>query len=537
MFGKKLKPITLLLLLGFVVVPLLVTPWALDPFEIDKVILARIIGVAAFVLFATKKGLSWMKVLDYRDPGFWYILLVVWSIIATIFSINPFRSVFGSMLRGGGLLTVLCAFGLYLGLRSYGKLSDKTKLKLTLAIAYTTGVMLLLSIAQYFLHSHLYVDVLLITTGKPFQLLRIPGTFGHPLYFGIYLVTTLPFAHYALQKSKNKINITLVPIIILASFIGIYFTRARIAMIAAAFLVAVYIFSKLKKYRTLIITNSVIILAAVLLLSSSAQQTIIRSESLFVRWQEWKFATPVNLQSPFFGYGFETYDMISINRERDPRELNNGLSDRLHNVWLENSWNIGFPGLIIFLILMITSLCILYKKRKDPWAAAVGLSLFMYIIVMQTSFDFSFTYILFPFLLSQAVILEAKPIGSRKNLDSIGRTSLQNDALMRSHAKMRYGLVVFTTALLITPSITNAMMFRAKDYLATGQFEKEINLYQKAQKINPTWPELLIAEAEAWHGLTVLQPENEEHHHDQSKQLLKKAQSRGWPWYVKASFE
>ncbi len=509
---KKSAAIKLLLVGCLVLLPLLITPWALDPFEIDKVILARIIGAVAFILFVTKKGTSWIPKLDYKDPGFWYLMLIAWSIIATIFSINPFRSTFGSMLRGGGLLTILCSFGLYVGLRSYGALSEKTKQNIALYATYTSGAIIVLSFFQYLAQSHLYVDVELVTTGAPFQLLRIPGTFGHPLYFGIYLAAMLPMAYYAYKTSKKQI----IPIIIAASYIAIYFTRARIAMIAASILAIIFILTKLKKYKKIIITNAVVLGAAILIISPSLQQTIIRPESLFVRMQEWQFATKTNLESPIFGYGFETYDEISISRDRHPHELDDGLADRVHNIWLDTSWNIGFPGLI-FLIGLFSAAYYMLRRTKDSWEKMIGLSLLTYLIVMQTSFDFSFTYLLFPFLLSQIT-----PLKQSRDLDR---------GIMRG-----FGVVVFAL-LLSTPAISNAMMFKGIDYLTTGEFEKEAKLYQNAQKINPTWPDISMAEAESWYARSVVEPENIEENKQKAKQLMEKARKRGLPLYYKASFE
>ena len=492
----------------FVLLPLLVTPWALDPFEIDKVIMARIIGAVAFVLFVTKKGTQWIAKLDYKDPGFWYLMLIAWSIVATLFSINPFRSTFGSMLRGGGLLTILCAFGLYVGLRSYGTLAEKTKQNISLYSTYTTGVMIVLSFFQYLAQNHLYVNVELVTTGAPFQLLRIPGTFGHPLYFGMYLALMLPMAYYAYKTSKKQI----IPIIIAASYIAIYFTRARIAMIAAIILAIIFILTKLKKYKKIIITNAIVLGAAILIISPSLQQTIIRPESLFVRMQEWQFAAKTNLERPIFGFGFETYDEASISRDRHPKELDDGLADRVHNIWLETSWNIGFPGLIFLIGIFVTAYLIL-RRTKDLWSKMIGLSLLTYIILMQTSFDFSFTYILLPFLLSQ--------IKTQKNDRPQGRNI--------------YAIII--TLMLISPSITNAMMFKGIDYLTTGEFEKEVKLYQNAQKINPTWPELYMTEAESWYARSVVELEKAEENSTKAKHLMETARKRGLPWYYKASFE
>ena len=506
-----MNKVTTILAAIFVVVPLLVTPWALDPFEIDKVIAARIIGAVAFVLLVSKKGTDWMKQLDYKDPGFWLLLFVVWSTVATIFSINPFRSVFGSSLRGGGLLTVICTCGLYVGLRSHGTLSDKAKKLISLMATYTAGVICVLSFMQLYAQNHLYVDVMLITTGAPFQLLRIPGTFGHPLYFGMYLALMIPFMVYAFDHHQKRVHKVLIPTVIALSYVAIYLTRARIAMIAALVIGAIYAITKLKKYKTLIMVNGLVIIIAGLMLSASAQQTIIRPESLFVRWQEWKFAAQTTLDRPFFGYGYETYDEISIARERDPRELHDGLSDRIHNIWLDTAWNTGIPSLVILCALMLS--VVMAMKRHNAWERTIGLSLLAYLILMQTSFDMSFTYVLIPFLLAQ--------LKSKKGVYTRNRTI---PALL-------------IAMLFVTPAITNAMMFKAKDYLATGEFDKEIALYQRAQSINPTWPELYVGEAESWYARSIVEPENAQFNTQQAETIMKKARTRGLPWYMEASFE
>ena len=282
-------------------------------------------------------------------------------------------------------------------------------------------------------------------------------------------------------------------------------------MIAALVIGAIYAITKLKKYKTLIMVNGLVIIIAGLMLSASAQQTIIRPESLFVRWQEWKFAAQTTLDRPFFGYGYETYDEISIARERDPRELHDGLSDRIHNIWLDTAWNTGIPSLVILCALMLS--VVMAMKRHNAWERTIGLSLLAYLILMQTSFDMSFTYVLIPFLLAQ--------LKSKKGVYTRNRTI---PALL-------------IAMLFVTPAITNAMMFKAKDYLATGEFDKEIALYQRAQSINPTWPELYVGEAESWYARSIVEPENAQFNTQQAETIMKKARTRGSPWYMEASFE
>lgn len=493
-------------------VPLLVTPWAIDPLEIDKVMLVRALGVAAAILLISKKGIAWIKNMDITDPGFWLMIYVGWSAFATIFSINPFRSVFGSMLRGGGLITLICVALLYLGIRSGGELTThRKKVIARFAIAAATLISLL-AIAQYIDKTYLIVNIQPATTGEPYQLIRVAGTFGHPLYVGMYLALMLPFIWFGFRNETRILFKYLFAASGVMMCIALYLTRSRIALIAVIVLGGMMMWKHVHHKKKMFAV--MMFIGASTLLIPSVRHTIMRSESLFVRAQEWHFAARLIRERPFFGYGWETYDQISITRERHPNELDDGISDRVHNIWLDTAYAVGIPATLFLAAMFITALMRGYHHH-DEWMQTSALSLGIYLILMQTSFDHGITYAMFPFVLAQFTPQESP----------------------RHVSWTRVTIAVPLAVLMLAPLASNALMFRATKYLTTGEYEKEIALYRTARAFNPTWPDSDVKEAESWYGWALIQPEYAEQYTDKAEKLMSNARSKGWPWYARAAFE
>lgn len=472
----------LLILIGFVALPVLVNPWSVDPFEIDKITLVRVMGVISFsIMIAHARSLwAWLKSIDVRDPGFWLLLLLAWTTLSCAYSAYPTESIWGSLWRGGGLITLGAVVCIFFALRLMPLTAHDRRFVAWCGFFTFVGTSVL-AIAQYLTNAHLYLPIPLITTGAPYQLLRPAATFGHPLYFGIFLAITVPLLVYLWRSYAHRfIQLTIVFGACLGA-VALYLTRARSAIIAlclAAAVLAVRRHRMRTPGRWILGSVGILLLIGIALTQSSAiRASLLRTPSLIVRWHEWRFATVQLMQSPFFGYGPETYDAYSISRVRAPGELQDGLADRVHNLVLDTTWNSGVVGLVFWILLFLTALRV---TSSDEWSHITMACLIAYLVVMQFAFDYSYTYFFLAFILaqrSQPIVRATEPTYRLRVL----------------------GVVcgILLCAPIILGSVAGVISRRAE--LAAGEmdYDREVQYYQEAHRLAPYWRELREREEDA----------------------------------------
>ncbi len=466
-------------------VPLLVSPMSHDPFEIDKISVIRAYGLVSLVVCLLSfqfKNITWTKYkIAMSSVGFWFSLLVIYSIIATFFSDNPLLSIMGSQLRGGGLLTLLSSFGIFCVLRMHGTWTEKETRQFSLSVSCVVLAISLLALLQYITHRYIYVDTSLMTTGLPLELVRPSGTFGHPLYLGIYLALSFPFLIYAFQKYAHVSYRLLIATSMIAGSSALYLTRSRISLLAVVITLLCYAYSTIPRQRLLMFFVG---LCSVVFIGiySNAFNSLTRTESIVTRMYEWKFATIHILKRPLWGYGYETYGHYSSSREKSDTEIERGIADRVHSIFLDTAWNVGIPGMMMLLVIMCIALMRCVKERITMWKFAIACSLATYLIVMVTSFDYSFTYVWFPFLLAMAYESGEQ---YKKVCLSVWQKSL----------------CVCIVILCVFPIFSNGLIRTAEIKAGTGHLKEAIVWYTVARTLTPFWPLIYVQESEVWNAL------------------------------------
>lgn len=387
---------------AFLIIPMALTvnPWGFDAFENDKVTIFLVASCVALVKIIEKRKTigAYFSRATLTTPSLYYFMYIGWATIATLFSVAPIRSLMGSLLRRQGLITILLGFVWYLYVRMQKK--DNEKLLKILGISSIVIVVLtsVLALLQLQVGTFIYANIPLIDTDKPLYLLRPSATYGHPLYFAIATMMLLPFVYTYAKTLKKKWKYTVLAVVGLVVIPALYVTRSRVVFVMIAAWVGAYLYQHWNKKIAYAVGGICVIAGGILLSSSNLQQVYLRLPSIVVRLHEGKFGASYIMRSPFFGYGFETYDMFSVSRERQEGEPNDGVADRLHMIVLDTAWETGIPSAIFY----GTMWCLLLLKRKKRTGVqdAAYYASAQYIIAMVTLFHFSFAFYLVPTILA-----------------------------------------------------------------------------------------------------------------------------------------
>jgi putative inorganic carbon (HCO3(-)) transporter len=136
------------------------------------------------------------------------------------------------------------------------------------------------------------------------------------------------------------------------------------------------------KDRKLLVFVGILVFTWTAIIPQSVQERVLTTyedgkieSSANERVTIWQDAVTLVPQNPILGTGFDTYRFIGRVEEYTDT----------HNLYLKLLVETGIPGLILFLVLMGTSLSLAYKlfrKTKDPLLSALGLGMCGYIICL-----------------------------------------------------------------------------------------------------------------------------------------------------------
>jgi len=410
--------------------PLLSFPPTFHPAAWGKSILFRIIfSVLIFffiweILFKKDKlNLFWQKF--RRGPAalpLWFLiaLFVVFS-LATIFSLDPHFSFWGSPYRGGGFLTFgLCIiFAIFIFLNLRGK--DWQKI-----LDFTLVIGCLIAIIAIFQKLGLFSKYMVSYKGQTVS------TMGGPIFFALYLLllSFLPLSFGLIVKSNKKKIFYLASFLLLIVGIILAATRAVFLGLFVGLLFFIFFYpiksgspseivpkaispgqvgispkaklfnwvnpKKKKKILWLKILTVIIIIFSVLgffwlktqpqlvrvlekniILGSGFERTWSFFENFSVngilksRGSGWKVAFEALKDRPLLGYGPENfsigfdkfYDPTLPGIIKQPGASSSGWWDRGHSIIFDISVSAGIPALIIYLFLFGTLIWQLQKIK------------------------------------------------------------------------------------------------------------------------------------------------------------------------------
>jgi len=438
--------------------PLLSFPPTFHPAAWAKSIIFRIIFSTLIfffiweILFKKEKlVLFWQKIRHSKATLPFWLLVALFGIflLATIFSLDPRFSFWGSPYRGGGFLTFgLCIiFAIFIFLNLRGK--DWQKI---LDFALVVGC--LTAIIAIFQKLGLFSKYIVSYDWRPVS------TMGGPIFLALYLVLLvfLPLAFGITSKGKKKI-FYFSCLILLSIGIILAATRAVFLGFFIGFLFFIFFYPKKsfaekysKKVIWLKISTVIIIILGIfgffwlktqpqfvqvleknILFGSGFKKTwsfaenFSLNEILDSRGSGWKVAFEAIKDRPLLGYGPENfsigfdkfYDPTLQGIIKQPSAGSSGWWDRGHGFIFDVSVSAGIPALIIYLSLFGALFWRLQKvKKKNPDKAIISHGLqatfIGYLTANFFSFDLFSTYLIFFLLVGYSFYLIS---GSQENIE------------------------------------------------------------------------------------------------------------------------
>ncbi|MFA6106943.1 MAG: O-antigen ligase family protein [Patescibacteria group bacterium] len=362
-------------------IPLFFNPLTFLSFEIDKIVLFRILTELALFFYAARVILEKKIDLPKNKTFFLAVTLIFFSqALSAFFSDHLYQSFWGSYFRGMGIFTYahLYAFALLVFIRPisvkkvFGFITISALLASLYGLAQVTGF-----------------DFLKWQENGTGLHSRASGTLGQPNYLGGFLLFALPLAFYlfiAARKPLLKIILATVLFIELAAF---YFTYSRAAWLG--FILSLLIFGAVYAIRKFGAGKTAIGLAAFIFFISIFGFSL--SGLSAERWAIPGFAVPERIKSlrkigegsagirlyyydaainiikerPFIGYGPDSQNYYFA-RHYAPYyavlERINTYPDRAHNEVLDILITTGFFGLSAWLALFYFLAARLVRNRE-----------------------------------------------------------------------------------------------------------------------------------------------------------------------------
>ncbi len=309
----------------------------------------------------------------------WIILIYIIAItLASIFGVDPYRSFWGNIERGEGLLTVYHLFAFYILITSLFK-EKKDWLRYFNFSALVSILMSLYALGQKF-----ELGSLMKSAGGS----RLAGTIGNASFLAAYLLLSIFIILFLFINSRSRNWRIFYGAAFLFEAYILFETQTRGALLGffgGLILVAILgvIFSKNRKVKLGAIALLLILIIAAssiwFLRDSESIKNIktlerlvsisfddITTQSRLLGWQAaWK-----GWQDRFvFGYGYENYNVAFNKYFPAPIYRDSGSQiwfDRAHNIFFDQAVTGGILGILSYLgILVLSALLLLSWLRKS----------------------------------------------------------------------------------------------------------------------------------------------------------------------------
>lgn len=336
---------------------------------------------------------------------------MVWLTIAGMLSFNPHLSVWSSLMRGTGLLTLWHGFLFILVLMSlvqkYGKVFIYTVMQYTVAAGAVVGASI------WFGDEGLRVPISVLQKGSG------GGVVGNSSLAAAYLLFVVAFALILVcaKELKQKWWIYLSLFIIIGSpiFINIIglcrgigllgSARAATAAIGIGAVVSALVLLVLSPSKTRKVIGwsgiaagviAFVVVWSQLMTSGTAIHTKFISETSDARFIFWNIAQNAMDERPLLGYGPENFS-IAVQRHFDPQLLSKDSgfevwSDRAHNIYYDTGVSGGYPAIVLYALLIASMIAAAYKAYIKGFYTRTEVAVFTglvvaYVVQNLTVFD------------------------------------------------------------------------------------------------------------------------------------------------------
>lgn len=518
--------------------PLFFNPLSHQIFYLNKALLLQFLVIVMLALTVgdwiySKSSHRWPRWKDIITSPLHLAILAfgLWVTLATVASITPNISFWGSWARAAGLLTLLCWMLFFLIIAQ--QIRHRAQLRRAIyALLLSSAMVSVLGILQYYLPDFLY-NVHSTFGGRAFS------TTGNPLSLSAFLAMVIPLnmafivAHWSQRKEgrDTAMLVALCALLVLQFWcLSLAQYSGTILLFVIAPIVFLILLGIIKRKKLLLGLGTICLLAlaimAVLLVvpglfpstsikipeaeDASPIITSVRLETtLDTRISYWRTASDIVLKSPevpfsndalhslrsFIGYGPETFTAVS--QLYFPQEHSTDytkeslLIDRPHNHYLYLATTVGLIGLAGFIAILATYFYLLFRYLHN---ATSGFDKLLIIGLMAGMAQYMVDMLFDPSTLSPELVfwlmLGMVPVIGR--LTSSDESAKANAREVSNSTRTRFYLSIGCAAMLIVAGIGLTI----RPFLADMQLQKGIDLhashdgsaifaFNEAVKINP----------------------------------------------------
>lgn len=309
-------------------------------------------------------------------------LMLLWSILATVFAENPTLALQGHTYRKDGLLAYFAYAGLFCcGMALFQK---KHILRVIKVITATAAILSIVTIINLEMINQL------------FHIDARTSVFHNSNHYGYYLCVTLGLALLLILNSKQKIPfVSYILFVIITAALVINRSIGPYLGVWAGMIVCIVIYTFIRKERTFkirSITSAILLLLVSIIVNTTTAHlgsdlygllqdgreifygTELAARAGSGRWRLWVNAVSFIGEKPLFGYGpdnlGERYAALGI-----------GI-DRPHNELLQFAASLGIPAMVFYITALAVQLKNFWINRYKLSAASIGLfsALFAYLV-------------------------------------------------------------------------------------------------------------------------------------------------------------
>lgn len=501
-------------LLGFLLIvalPLLNLPPWFSPAQWGKVIVFRIILTIIIFLFIwqilSRREITSIKFSEGAKIIF-FLLLALLGIffLATLFSLDPRFSFWGSPDRAGGFLNFV--FYLIFAILAFLTLKQREWQKLW-DFALIVGVLVsIFAILQQFG----LVGKILI----PFEA-RPPSTLGNPTFLALYLLLSVFLSLSFGMKERDVLKKFFYFLSLFLFLFVIFLTFTRGAYLGLLIGSLYFLFFYQKKIIWLKVTIFILLILGIYgiyfinsasefpqfikdntILAGAAQRFLIKNFPQEPMFSGWKVSWQALKSRPILGYGPENfsigfdkfYDASLPGIEIRPKG-NLSWWDRAHNFCLDIAVTAGLPALIIYLVFFGFLFWQLQKLKKRQQSEdeklithGIQATFIAYLTANFFSFDTFPSYLISSLLIAYSLNLISDVKHQPEKIQQIEKTFLLQ---LQKYRKLIISLIFiifiwFIWVFNLKPLYINAEINKAKSLSQGGGCEKAI---YKMEKILP----------------------------------------------------
>jgi putative inorganic carbon (hco3(-)) transporter len=216
-------------------------------------------------------------------------------------------------------------------------------------------------------------------------LARVTGTFGHPSnlaeFFDLTLPLTVSMLFYPMKRSLKLLLLAGVAV----GFMGLGMTYSRggigATVLFSGLVLLIHLCKRLGLARGIFtsVALGTIFTLMILIVPNPIQKGLFRTESetAYGRIPLMEVAFKMIRANPFFGVGLNNYVPEAVEYDFTPQQLTTAWDTAVHNGFLYIAGEIGIPGLVFFLALLVSVTFAVWPalRSPDPLIFSAGLGI------------------------------------------------------------------------------------------------------------------------------------------------------------------